>query len=282
MTMTARRYGAQSMTAPLRDVLVKRPGEAFGRAFDDPAHGFLHPVDLDVARREHDAFVDVLAGLGPTVHVLDARDRRSRSRLHVRSAARDRSRRDPAAPRQAEPGRRAGDPRGLDRGRRHPDRSAGSRRPGPSRAATRSGCGPTCSASAGRCARTRAGSAQLAELVGGDVRVFDVPYWKGPAELHPPPERHLAGRRRPGGRVPAAPAGRPVGAAGRARYPARRGPRRGVPDARLQRPGRPARRGHHGRGQSRARPRRWRPPAARSTPTRRPRSGSTARVGRPA
>ena len=58
MTTVARRYGAQSMTVPLRDVLVKRPGAAFGAAFDDPAHGFLHPVDLEIARREHDAFVD--------------------------------------------------------------------------------------------------------------------------------------------------------------------------------------------------------------------------------
>ena len=32
-----RTFGAQSMTAPLREVLVKRPGGAFGRAFDDPA-----------------------------------------------------------------------------------------------------------------------------------------------------------------------------------------------------------------------------------------------------
>ena len=54
-------FGAQSMTAPLRDVLVQRPGPAFGAAFDDPAHGFLHPVSLDVARREHDAFTDLLA-----------------------------------------------------------------------------------------------------------------------------------------------------------------------------------------------------------------------------
>ena len=71
MTTVARRYGAQSMTAPLRDVLVKRPGPAFGAAFDDPAHGFLHPVDLELARREHDAFVEFLASLGPRVHVLD-------------------------------------------------------------------------------------------------------------------------------------------------------------------------------------------------------------------
>ena len=73
--VTGRAFGAQSMTAPLREVLVKRPGAAFGAAFDDPAHGFLHPVDLAVAQREHDAFVEILAGLGPTVHVLDERDR---------------------------------------------------------------------------------------------------------------------------------------------------------------------------------------------------------------
>src|SRR5918994_2624686 len=71
MLTTDRRYGAQSMSAPLLDVLVKQPGPAFGAAFDDPAHGFLHPVDLDVARREHDAFLDVLSSLGPRVHVLE-------------------------------------------------------------------------------------------------------------------------------------------------------------------------------------------------------------------
>ena len=57
-------FGAQSMTAPLAEVLVKRPGPAFGAAFDDPAHGFLHPVDLSRAQREHDAFVETLASLG--------------------------------------------------------------------------------------------------------------------------------------------------------------------------------------------------------------------------
>jgi N-dimethylarginine dimethylaminohydrolase len=36
----------------------------------------------------------------------------------------------------------------------------------------------------GRTLRTNeAGARQLAEIAGGDVRVFDVPYWKGPAEL---------------------------------------------------------------------------------------------------
>ena len=72
MEPTTLAYGAQSMTDPLLEVLVKRPGPAFGRAFDDPAHGFIHPVDLTVAQREHDAFTELLASLGPTVHQLDA------------------------------------------------------------------------------------------------------------------------------------------------------------------------------------------------------------------
>src|SRR6185312_12675054 len=59
--ISERTYGAQSMTAPLRDVLVKAPGPAFGRAFDDPAHGFLHACNLEIARAEHAKFVDVLA-----------------------------------------------------------------------------------------------------------------------------------------------------------------------------------------------------------------------------
>jgi dimethylargininase len=69
---TTRPFGAQSMTAPLREVLVKRPGAAFGRGFDDPAVGFLHPVDLALAQRQHDAFCELLAGLGVTVHALEA------------------------------------------------------------------------------------------------------------------------------------------------------------------------------------------------------------------
>ena len=63
-TEFTRTFGAQSMTAQLRDVLVKRPAAAFGAAFDDPAHGYLHPVDLDAAQREHDALTAILADLG--------------------------------------------------------------------------------------------------------------------------------------------------------------------------------------------------------------------------
>ena len=71
MTMTERRFGAQSMTADLREVLVARPGPAFGRAYEDPAHGFLRPVDLERARREHDGLIATLERLGAAVDVLD-------------------------------------------------------------------------------------------------------------------------------------------------------------------------------------------------------------------
>jgi N-dimethylarginine dimethylaminohydrolase len=58
--------GCQSMIEPLRRVLVKRPEEAF--AVDDPArwHYAARP-DLDEARREHDALVEILLGAGAEV-----------------------------------------------------------------------------------------------------------------------------------------------------------------------------------------------------------------------
>jgi N-dimethylarginine dimethylaminohydrolase len=71
LSASRRAYGAQGMVAPLREVLVKRPGPAFGRAYDEPVHGFLHPVDLPRAQAEHDGFVAALRGLGVLVHELD-------------------------------------------------------------------------------------------------------------------------------------------------------------------------------------------------------------------
>lgn len=65
-------YGVASMVEPLRHVLVQRPTAAFAAAFDDPANGYLRPVDFDRARREHGAFCELLASLGVTVHQLDA------------------------------------------------------------------------------------------------------------------------------------------------------------------------------------------------------------------
>ena len=69
MTIT---YGAQSAVANLEHVLVHPPHEAFGRAFDDPDHGYLEPVDLALARKEHEAFTGLLRDLGVTVHELDS------------------------------------------------------------------------------------------------------------------------------------------------------------------------------------------------------------------
>lgn len=60
-------YGAQSMTDPLVRVLVKRPGPAFGAAYDDPRNGYLHRVDLEAARRQHDQLLELLARMG--VHI---------------------------------------------------------------------------------------------------------------------------------------------------------------------------------------------------------------------
>lgn len=182
MPTTDRRYGAQSMTSPLREVLVKRPGHAFGSAFDDPAHGFLHPVDLGVAQREHDAFVETLASLGPIVHQLetelvspdlvytfDPLLVTDRGAIALRPGKPNRlpepsvleawtiSRGIPTVGRIMPPGTiEGGDTFWL-----RPDLLC-----------------------VGRTLRTNDdGIRQLAELVGGDVRVFDVPYWRGPAEL---------------------------------------------------------------------------------------------------
>ena len=65
-----REYGSQSMIAPLRKVLVKRPGRAFAGA--DPArwHYTARP-DLDEARQEHDAFVQILLEAGAEVFYHD-------------------------------------------------------------------------------------------------------------------------------------------------------------------------------------------------------------------
>lgn len=181
--LPALKYGAQSMTAPLRDVLVQRPEAAFGAAFDDPAHGFLRPVDLERARREHDAFRDLLARLGARVHVLGAAETvhpdlvyafdpllvTARGSIPLRSGKPTRrgeeleieawlaARGVPTLGRIEAPGTvDGGDTFWL-----RPDLFC-----------------------IGRTLRTNGeGVRQLAALVGGDVRVFDVPWWRGDAEL---------------------------------------------------------------------------------------------------
>ena len=175
-------YGAQSMTDRLVDVLVKRPGPAFGRAFDDPAHGFHHPVDLEVARREHDAFAELLASLGPTVHELDAEtDSPDLVYQFDPLLVTDRG----AIPlRPGKPNRRGEElvveawlnARGVPT-------LARIEAPGTVEGGDTFWLRPDLLC-IGRTLRTNAeGARQLDAIVQGDVRVFDLPYWKGPAEL---------------------------------------------------------------------------------------------------
>jgi N-dimethylarginine dimethylaminohydrolase len=177
-----RAYGAQSMTAPLREVLVKRPGAAFGRAFDDPAHGFLHPVDLAVAQREHDAFVDLLAGLGPTVHHLGAEtDSPDLIYLFDTLLVTDAG----AIPlRSGKPNRRTEQLEVERWTTAHGIPTIGRiSAPGTVDGGDTFWLRPDLLC-IGHTLRTNAvGAGQLAALVGGDVRIFDLPYAGGPAEL---------------------------------------------------------------------------------------------------
>ncbi len=182
MTTTERAFGAQSMTAPLREVLVKAPGPAFGRAFDDPAVGFLRPVDLDAARREHDGLVAVLDRLGVRVHELGA-ETADPDLVYVfdpmlvadGGAI-------PLAP--GKPSRR-GEPAVLEAWTAAHDIPTLDRITG--RGTVEGGdtfwLRPDLLC-IGRSLRTNhEGARQLAAIAGGDVRIFDLPYWKGPAEL---------------------------------------------------------------------------------------------------
>lgn len=62
----SRLYGSQSMFAPLRRVLVRRPDEAFGSA-DPAAWHYTAAPDLSTARREHSALVAALRRVGAEV-----------------------------------------------------------------------------------------------------------------------------------------------------------------------------------------------------------------------
>jgi len=178
-----RRYGAQSMTAELREVLVKRPGPAFGRAFDDPAHGFLGPVDLTVARREHDVFVDLLASLGPTVHLLEDEPESDPDLVYTFDPllVTDRG----AIPLRPGKPNRGVEPAILEAWMNDAGIPIAGRieDPGTIEGGDTFWLRPDLLC-IGRTLRTnQSGVDQLAGLVGGDVRVFDVPYWRGPAEL---------------------------------------------------------------------------------------------------
>lgn len=180
----SKRFGAQSMIAPLERVLVKRPGPAFGDAYDDPAHGYLHPVNLELARKQHDQLLLLLADLGvhidelgvetddpDLVYVFDPALVSDDGMILLRSGKANRLGEEdameawaadaglPVAGRVEAPGTvDGGDTFWL-----RPD--------------------VFC---IGRSLRTNdAGARNLASIVGGEVHVFDVPYFHGPDEcLH--------------------------------------------------------------------------------------------------
>ena len=65
-------YGSQSMVAPLRRVMVRRPDESF--AVEDPAvWHYAGKPDLSTAKREHDSLVGILRAAGADVVIHDER-----------------------------------------------------------------------------------------------------------------------------------------------------------------------------------------------------------------
>lgn len=182
--MVIENYGAQSMVRPLRAVLVKRPGPAFAAAFDDPSHGFLHQVDLDQAQSEHDDFCALLESLGVAVHTLDV-ETTSPDLVYAY---------DPmlvadngVIPLRSGKPNRVGEERALEEWAA----AAGIPTLGRIEAPGTVDGGDTFWLTPdifciGRSLRTnRSGVAQLTEIVGGRIEVFDVPYGNGPEEcLH--------------------------------------------------------------------------------------------------
>ncbi|MCU0482789.1 MAG: arginine deiminase family protein [Chloroflexi bacterium] len=171
------------MTAPLRIALVQRPGAAFGRAFEDPAAGFLHPVDLERAQREHDRLVEALAQLGVVVHDLGAGDAPHPDLVYVFDPllVTDRG---TIGLRSGKPGRR-GEAAIVEAWTTARGIPALGRieAPGTVDGGDTLWLRPDLLC-VGRTLRTNdAGIVGLAALAGDEPRVFDLPYWRGPAEL---------------------------------------------------------------------------------------------------
>jgi N-dimethylarginine dimethylaminohydrolase len=175
-------FGAQSMTARLREVLIRRPGPGFGAAFDDAVHGFRHAVDLELARRQHDHLCDLLTQLGTTVHVVDE-EGLGPDAVYVFDPLLITER--GAIPLRSGKLTRRGEEVALE----HWTQAAGIPTLGRIEAPGAVDGGDTfwlrpdllC---IGRSLRTnRDGARQLADLVGGHAEIFDMSYWRGPAEV---------------------------------------------------------------------------------------------------
>jgi dimethylargininase len=170
------------MTAPLLEVALRAPGASFGRAYEDPAHGFLHAVDLDVARRQHAALCELLSKLGVTVHVLPD-DGLGPDSVYVFDPLliTDRG----AVPLRSGKTTRVGEEAALETWTRAAgvptlDRITS---PGTVDGGDTFWLRPDLFC-IGRSLRTnRAGATHLASIVGGRVEIFDVPYWRGASEV---------------------------------------------------------------------------------------------------
>jgi len=181
--MSTRTFGAQSMTARLREVLVKRPAAAFGGAFDDAAVGFLHPVDLAAAQREHDALTALLADLGVTVHELGDEHDPDLTYTFDPALVTDRG---VVLLRPGKPNR-VGEELVIEAWcNAHGIPTAGRiEAPGTAEGGDTFWLDES-TLCVGRTLRTnRAGVAQLVDILQPEVEVevFDAPFWKGPAEL---------------------------------------------------------------------------------------------------
>jgi dimethylargininase len=177
--MTASRYGTQSMTAPLREVLLRSPGPNFGRAFDDQVHGFRHTVDLARAKRQHDALCDLLTRLGVTVQIVEE-DGLGPDAVYVFDPLliTDRG----AIPLRSGKPTRLGEERALAEWALAQGIPTVGRieSPGTVDGGDTFWLRPDVFC-IGRSLRTnRPGAAQLADIVGGRVETFDMPYWRGP------------------------------------------------------------------------------------------------------
>jgi N-dimethylarginine dimethylaminohydrolase len=173
------------MTAPLSHVLVQRPHAAFGRAYEDPAAGFRHPVDLARARLEHDAFTALLGSLGAHVHPLGADEHPSPDLVYAYDPALVTAR-GAILLRSGKQGRRGEEVAMAGWFSAHGVPIAGRiEEPGTVDGGDVFWLRPDL-VCVGRSLRTnRAGILQLTELLDGEVHVFDVPYDAGPDEcLH--------------------------------------------------------------------------------------------------
>jgi dimethylargininase len=170
------------MTAPLRRAVLRRPGPAFGSAFDEPAHGFRHPVQIDLALRQHAELAELLTRLGVDVELLEE-DGLGPDATYVFDPllAADRG---TIALRSGKPTRR-GEEASLERWAKAQGIPSLGRiaAPGTVDGGDTFWLRPDLLC-VGRSLRTnRSGAAQLAALVGGRVEAFDMSWWRGPGEV---------------------------------------------------------------------------------------------------